>query len=313
MATKKAATTKKSTSSRTTAAKKTTPKKTTKTSAAKADTKKTESVAAKTKAVKAWPPLNIGGIILAELVGTFVLTMVALTTASFGVWYVGVTLVVLILALGAVSGVHINPAVSLALWTVRKINWKDLLVYWGSQIVGAMLAVVLMYLFTNGHFTMGFGNIGSFDWSVFGVELVATAIFLFGIVSVLGREEISNGVKAVGIGLSLTIALVAGGALLDQVKSADYAKYQKDASAVSSSDDAAASAKVPRSLYIKGVVANPAVALASTESTEAQLYGTAANDETAKTRFTLDLIAGTLVGGILGAQLARLVAYRPKN
>lgn len=305
MATKKASA-RKSASSRVAAAKKTAPKKT---------VKKTSSVAArstaKTKVAKAWPPKNLAGIVLSEAVGTLVLTLVAITTLSLGVWYVGITLIVLVMALGAVSGAHVNPAVSFGLWAIRRINWKDLLVYLGSQLLGAMFAVVLLYAFTNGNFGMSFNNFLDFSWPLFGVELVATAVFLFGLVAVVTRDGLSAGLKAAGIGLSLTVGLVAGGTLLDQVKSNDYASYQKKSMEESENGKVT---KLPRSLHIKGVVANPAVALATTENTESQLVsGSAASDEVPNTRFSLDLLAGTLVGGVLGALLFQLVNYRPRD
>lgn len=305
MATKKASA-KKSTSSRTTAAKKTAPKKTVKPTSSVA----ARSTATKTRVAKVWPPKNLAGIILSEAIGTLILTLVAITTVSFGVWYVGVALIVLVMALGSVSGTHVNPAVTLGLWAVRKISWKDMLVYIGSQILGAMFAVVLLYAFTGGSFGMNFNNFLNFSWPLFGIELVATAVFLFGLVAVLSREGLSLGLKAAGIGLSLTVGLVAGGTLLDQVKANDYTNYQKKAMSAEKQE----AAKLPRSLYVKGVVANPAIALATTENTESQFVsGSVSGDEVPSTRFALDLLLGTLVGGVLGALLFKLVNYRPRD
>ncbi|MFF7332152.1 MIP/aquaporin family protein [Streptomyces sp. NPDC090306] len=42
------------------------------------------------------------------------------------------------------SGAHLNPAVTLAL-TIKDGNWSDLPIYWGGQILGAMIGAVLVW------------------------------------------------------------------------------------------------------------------------------------------------------------------------
>ena len=50
----------------------------------------------------------------------------------------------MIYATGHVSGAHINPAVTLAFAVNRRFPWKRVPVYWGSQVVGALLASLLV-------------------------------------------------------------------------------------------------------------------------------------------------------------------------
>ncbi len=310
MATKKASSSsKKSASSRTAAAKAAAKKSTTKTVVAAEAVRPAVTPRSTVVSEKSLLPANLSNVVLAELFGTMILTLVALTTASLGIWYVGVTLVVLAMAFGAVSGAHVNPAVTFAMWVARKINWATGLVYWLAQLVGAILAFWVVNLMTGGQFAMNFTNFFSFNWVLFFVEFAATGVFLFGLMAVLSREALSASAKAVGVGMSLLVGLVVGGSLLDQVKQADYAAYQKEAA--KSTDK---QTKLPHSLMVKGAVANPAVALAITESTESQLTGSSAStSEKPVSRFGAELILGTLSGGAVGALLYMLTVYRPRD
>jgi len=94
----------------------------------------------------------------AELLGTFMLTFfgtgavfaAALTGALQGlfqvaiVWAVAVALA--IYSFGAVSGAHINPAVTLAAWAFRGFPTRSMWCYMLSQVAGAFLASALLYV-----------------------------------------------------------------------------------------------------------------------------------------------------------------------
>ena len=99
---------------------------------------------------------------MAETLGTFVLVLFGIgsvaaavyTSAQVGLWQVaavwgfGVTLAIYIS--GGVSGAHLNPAVSLAfaIFRSKQFPTKRLFAYWGSQLIGAILAgVVVLILF----------------------------------------------------------------------------------------------------------------------------------------------------------------------
>jgi aquaporin Z len=211
MATKKAASTKKKTTAKKTAASKTTVRTV---SAEKVEAPKKETAAAKpttTKRSSVKLPSNIINIIFAELIGTFVLTLVALTTfkdGGVGALAIGFTLVMLVMSIGAVSGSHVNPAVTFGLWTMRKLKTILLPFYWGAQFIGAMLAVIVTNWVTGGSINFGFSGFSSMNWSIFGIELVGTAIFLFGLAAVLSREETCNTGKALGVGLALAVGIL---------------------------------------------------------------------------------------------------------
>lgn len=251
---------------------------------------------------------DIINVVLAELVGTFVLVLVALLSLKDILpLYVGLTLVVLVLTIGAVSGSHVNPAVTFGLWAARKLKTILVPFYWGAQFLGAMAAIVVMNLVSGSQKGLDFGHFGEFSWTIMLVELVGTAIFLFGLTSVLSRADVSTGGKAFGIGLSLAVGLLVSSSLLTPAQTQAVAEYQKQAA------DGKTTPEIPHQLYVEGATLNPAVALAATETTDSELKGTqAATDEKQFSRLSLEVIVGTLAGAALGANLARLLGYRFK-
>jgi MIP family channel proteins len=89
---------------------------------------------------------------LAELIGTFIFcfvgagVVVSNSTAGGAVGPVGIAfahglvLAVLITSLGAISGGHFNPAVTVGLWVSKKADQITLVSYLIAQILGALLA-----------------------------------------------------------------------------------------------------------------------------------------------------------------------------
>src|SRR5437764_11968880 len=51
---------------------------------------------------------------------------------------------------GAISGAHINPAVTLALAARGKFPWNKVLPYWGAQVLGAFVAALILYFVYQG-------------------------------------------------------------------------------------------------------------------------------------------------------------------
>ena len=97
---------------------------------------------------------EIVGTWLMVFVGTSVVAAAVLTGAQVGLWQVAVVwalgVSMAIYLTGAVSGAHLNPAVSLAfaIFRPRDFPARWLLPYWASQMLGAVLAgltVLLLY------------------------------------------------------------------------------------------------------------------------------------------------------------------------
>lgn len=315
MATKKAASTKKATAKKPAAAKTT------------VRTVRAESQAAKTQKTVVRPvatpvtrerregslPENIVNIVFAELLGTFILTLVALATfQESGALYVGLALTTLVMTIGAISGSHVNPAVTFGLWSMGRLKSILLPFYWGAQFLGAMLAVIVLNLVSNNSISLSFDHIASMDWTIFGVELVGTAVFLFGLAAAVTRRELSNGARALGVGLALVAGIVTGTSMYTAARTASVAKYQS-AYLASQQDDKNKAPEIPHLAFVKGVTLNPAVALAVTDRTEGELNsatGTAPVKEATYSRFTLEVVLGTLLGAAIGGNLYRLVAGR---
>jgi aquaporin Z len=104
---------------------------------------------------------------VAEMIGSMVLvllgvgSLVAVVASGGGSTLVGVGLafaiavIAMVYAIGPISGCHINPAVTIGLLCIKAINVKDAVMYVIFQIIGAVIASVLLYLF--------FSNMGDYD------------------------------------------------------------------------------------------------------------------------------------------------------
>lgn len=154
-------------------------------------------------------------MVLAELLGTAILTgtILAVSRSAIGVPYfvalgVGLTMTMLVFMFGASSGAHVNPAVTLGLWSARKINTVKALVYIAAQFAGACMAYALYnYLVPTGMQNIAGPN---FEWTVFVAELVGAAIFTLGVgTAVFTKAE--GGQKAAIIGGSLALGVIIAG------------------------------------------------------------------------------------------------------
>ena len=63
---------------------------------------------------------------------------------------IGATLMVMIFATGHISGGHLNPAVTLAVWMRGKLPTSEVIGYWAAQVLGGVAAAFTV-LFLKGH------------------------------------------------------------------------------------------------------------------------------------------------------------------
>jgi aquaporin NIP len=86
----------------------------------------------------------------AEALGTFFLLLVGGTALLSGqpAWLVaaafGGVILVLVYALGPLSGAHFNPAITVAFAVTRHFPWRRVASYVAAQLAGAVLAVLLL-------------------------------------------------------------------------------------------------------------------------------------------------------------------------
>ncbi len=147
---------------------------------------------------------------VAELMGVVVLTtavysMVARTSFPlFGGLAAGVTLGLLVHTIGNVSGAHVNPAITLGLWSIRKVKTLPAIVYIACQMLGGLAAWALINYFL-GSSIQSIAN--KFELKVFVAEGIGALIFGFGVASAVYQKY--EGTKlAFTVGGSLTIGIL---------------------------------------------------------------------------------------------------------
>lgn len=160
--------------------------------------------------------------VVAEFIGTFVLAsailaMVGRTSFPFFAAVAGGSAVALMtLIVGSVSGAHINPAVTIAMWTVRKIETTRALVFIAAQGLGGAVA----WRFNEYLLGSALKNIAGakFDWHILVAEAVGTLVFTFGFAAAvyLGYRGLKNAVTVgISYGLGIVIAAFASNGLLN--------------------------------------------------------------------------------------------------
>lgn len=127
---------------------------------------------------------------IAEFIGTAVLTLAVASSLITGAGFVtlltvGITLALLVAIFGSVSGAHVNPAVTLGLLSIKKINWKEALIYIVAQFAGAALALILLRLNMSPIPPIEHG----FSWPSIVAEFIGALIFTYGIAFIVLAED----------------------------------------------------------------------------------------------------------------------------
>lgn len=169
---------------------------------------------------------------LAEMIGTAVLVFMGCGTAMLvgcdaasGSGYLltalafGLSIVAMAYCVGNVSGCHINPAVSLAVFMTGGIDAADFIGYLIYQVIGGFIGTALLAaIFGLGHVvdqTGGFGANGlagvngNFLAGLL-VEIVLTFIFVLTILGVTSKRARHGSFGGLIIGLTLTFVHILG-------------------------------------------------------------------------------------------------------
>lgn len=167
---------------------------------------------------------------LAEFLGTFMLVLggcgSAVLAAAFpavGIGLLGVsfafglTVLTMAYAVGHVSGGHFNPAVTIGLFTARRIPASDILPYIIAQVVGAVAAAGVLVVIASGKagFNVaasglaanGFGEHSPGGYSMLAGLVCEVVLTFFFLLIILGSTDsrAPKGFAPIAIGLALTL------------------------------------------------------------------------------------------------------------
>lgn len=169
-------------------------------------------------------------ILVAECLGTLLLVFFGVGAVVLSAEYIGTlgialafgfVLLALAYALGAVSGCHVNPAVTLGMLIDKRIDIAVAVRYWVAQLVGAILGALLLFLVakqvpgieTDESFgTNGFGDRSAVHINTGGAfvaELVLTFLFVYVVLAVTHRVAVT-GFDGLPIGLALAVVHLVG-------------------------------------------------------------------------------------------------------
>ena len=160
---------------------------------------------------------------VAEFIGTFLLAAVILATQGNPL-IVGFALVALIVIIGALSGAHLNPIITIGAWATRKIEGPRALIYVLAQVLGAMFAIVVLGYFVGQApavseqaaaigqtapelFTAAAIPEGK-EIAVLLAEFLAATVFAFAVAASIRLKE--KAATALGIGFGIFVALTIG-------------------------------------------------------------------------------------------------------
>ena len=168
---------------------------------------------------------------VAEFIGTFTLVLfgcgaaviaggdIGLTGISFAF---GLALIGMAYGIGAVSGCHINPAVSLGMVAAGRMEMAEAIEYIIAQVAGAIVAALVLLIIANGtaDYTIAENGLGQNGWgkgylgeygiiSAFVFEVVATFLFVVVILGATGAGA-PSAIAGLAIGLTLVVIHLVG-------------------------------------------------------------------------------------------------------
>ena len=174
---------------------------------------------------------------IAEVIGTMILILLGdgvvanvvlnKTKGNNSGWIVittgwGLAVFVAVFATGAISGAHINPAVTFGLAIAGLFDWAEVIPYMIAQVIGAFIGAVLVWLAYYKHwegtdpggqlavFSTG-PAIRSYAWNLV-TEIIGTWMLVFGVLRIVGGFDLLGSLAALTVGfLVWAIGLSLGG------------------------------------------------------------------------------------------------------
>jgi aquaporin Z len=171
---------------------------------------------------------------IAEFIGTFTLVFFGCGAAVIGgmgagptainvlgiAFAFGLAIVAMAYGIGPISGCHVNPAVSLGVFTAGRMSFSDLISYVIAQVAGAIVGALVLYIILSGKASGWNGGLGQDGWgagylgeyntlSAFIFEVVATFLFLVCILGVT-QEGAPSHLAGLAIGMTLVAIHIVG-------------------------------------------------------------------------------------------------------
>jgi aquaporin Z len=156
--------------------------------------------------------------LFSELLGTFMLVLAAAgggllhgkgqISLAAAVVAPGLMVMAIILSMGAVSGAHLNPVVSLAFALRGDFPWKRLPGYVVVQLAGASLACLFLFaVFGNvHHLGATLPGPGYANWQALLMEVAATGVLVSVILGTASAAQNVGAIAALGVGGYIALA-----------------------------------------------------------------------------------------------------------
>lgn len=161
---------------------------------------------------------------IAEAIGTCVLVFFGVGAAVYTGGNIlatalafGLTVMVMSVTVGKISGCHLNPAISIAMFLDKKLDQKDLIGYIVAQVIGAIVAGLFIVILTTGYFDMSFSDVRELNLGANHVAdyvpvyigiLTEVILTFFFVLVVFGSTSKNSGAINGGLYIGLALAMV---------------------------------------------------------------------------------------------------------
>ena len=173
---------------------------------------------------------NLTQKVVAEFLGTFALVFFGAGAAcvdfylrssgGLGLLAValahGLTIAIMVSALGHISGGHFNPAITIGFWVTKRLSTLDSLAYWAGQILGGIAAAFVLKLVIPEDIAAN-TFLGAPElmrdyphWSGMALEGIATFFLVFVVfATVVDQQSSFRSIAGFSIGLTITLGMMA--------------------------------------------------------------------------------------------------------